>query len=302
VATSLKLLVSAFCVACVGSVGSTFAQTPAPDNGAASASSLGGPATPAAVESAQHYSDANPDPTNAQLLKDASKLSSDKKYDEALAKVNTFLQTYPNNIYAHSMRGYIFSQQNKWDDAEKEFNAMLQVDPKNATAKFNLSELKFMQKKYDDARPGFLLLEKDPDIADLAAYKVFLCDMLAGHTHIATEELAVFDDAGGNPSYYLSHVAWELYNKRPEEARHWLESAVRIYYPYKIQTYVSSLEELGYLPLPPPPGAAASTLGDATAPTPSPTPAPAPAPTPTPAATPPPTSASAPTTNAAPTP
>ena len=57
------------------------------------------------------------------------------------------------------------------------------------------AQIKFMQKKYDEARPGFTALTQDPNIGDLAAYKVFLCDLLAGHEDAASRELNVFNDA-----------------------------------------------------------------------------------------------------------
>jgi hypothetical protein len=41
-----------------------------------------------------------------------------------------------------------------------------------------------------------------------------------------------------------------LYNKKTDDARSWLDSAARIYSTEKNHTYLSTLEELGYLPLP----------------------------------------------------
>jgi hypothetical protein len=118
-------------------------------------------------------------------------------------------------------------------------------------AHFNLNEIVFMQKKYEDARPGFVSLEKDIIWGDLATYKVFLCDLFGGHEEAAQSELASFDKASDEPSYYYANAAWFLFQKRPDDARPWLDSAAGIYAPEKGSLYTSSLEELGYLPLPP---------------------------------------------------
>jgi tetratricopeptide (TPR) repeat protein len=234
-------------LAALGSFAVARAQQPPTNSAAANAA----PATNSSAVTSSPTSPAAE--TTKQKLQDASKLSDQKQYEAALEKLDSVLLADPKNLAAYSLRGYIYSQQKNWDKSQKDFEAILQIDPKAATAKFDLSELKFMQKFYDGARVGFVALVKDPDVGDLAAYKIFLCDMLAGHTHVAAAELKVFDDAASHPSYYFGNAAWELYNKRPEDARHWLQSASEIYYPYKVVEYAATLEELGYLPLPPPP-------------------------------------------------
>jgi tetratricopeptide (TPR) repeat protein len=186
------------------------------------------------------------------LLQDALRLDSQGHFDSALEKVNSAFQDDPKNLTAYSIRGKIYSEMKLWDQARKEYETILQIDHKNSIAKFNLIELKFMQKAYDDARLGFVALEQDPDWGDLAAYRVFLCDLFGGHEDAAQGELDAFNKVGANPSFYFANAAWYLYHKRPEDARSWLNSAARIYAPRKVFLYSSSLRELGYLPLPPP--------------------------------------------------
>ncbi len=57
---------------------------------------------------------------------------------------------------------------------------------------------------------------------------------------------------GGNASYYFANLAWSLVHQKPDDARSWLDSALRIYPPDKFNLYVRNLNELGYLPLPNP--------------------------------------------------
>jgi tetratricopeptide (TPR) repeat protein len=160
------------------------------------------------------------------------------------------------------LRASIYCQKKEWDLAEADFRTAAKIAPTNAVLKFNLIEVKFMQKQYDVARPGFLALEKDPDVlkgdpemVDFAQYKVFLCDLFGGHLDVAKKELDVFNDAMGNPSYYFANAAWDLVHHNIEGARSWLLSASRIYAPRKNAYYSQSLRDTGYLPIPEPPAA-----------------------------------------------
>jgi tetratricopeptide (TPR) repeat protein len=187
-----------------------------------------------------------------QTLQDALNLESQGNHDAALEKANSVLQADPKNIAAYSVCGAVHTKMKLWGEARKDYEAILQLDAKNVSAKFDLSELEFQQKAYDDARPGFVALQKDDDWGDLAAYKVFLCDLLGHHEEVARSELDGFNKVGSNPSFYFANAAWYLVRQQPEEARNWLISAVRIYAPSKIYFYSSTLKDLGYLPLPAP--------------------------------------------------
>jgi Tfp pilus assembly protein PilF len=187
------------------------------------------------------------------LLREAFSLLEQKRLDEALQKVNAAIQADPKNPDAYSLRGGIYAEKKLWDQAEKDYQTALQLDEKNAQMKFDLAEIRFMQKKYDDARPGFVALGQDPNMGDLAAYKVFLCDLFGGHEDVAKKELDAFNEVGSKAPYYFANASWLLYHQKTEEARGWLMSAANIYVPDKFRLYAASLIDLGYMPLPPPP-------------------------------------------------
>jgi len=205
-------------------------------------------ATPAATTApAAPSSDATTD-----SLREIIQLLRDNQYDTALAKVNNAIKLYPKIGGFYALRGSIYSEKTLFPQAEQDFQTALQYDPNNIVVKFNLVEIKLMQKRFDDARAGFVDLQKDPDMQDLATYKVFLCDLLAGHEDVAKKELDAFNNAGTKPSYYFANAAWSLYHKNIEDGRSWLVSASSIYTPQKNEYYASSLRNFGYLPLPPP--------------------------------------------------
>lgn len=185
-------------------------------------------------------------------LREANELLKQRLLDSALDKVNEAIRAAPQNPDAYCLRGSINARKMLWDDAEKDYQTVLQLDSKNIQVKFDMAELQFMQKKYVEARPGFDALKQNSDFGDLAAYKVFLCDLFGGHEETAAAELEAFNQAGTNASYPFANAAWCLYQHKTEEARTWLTSAAKIYEPYKLGVYASSLNDLGYLPLPPP--------------------------------------------------
>ena len=184
------------------------------------------------------------------LLREASQLLQQRLLDSALDKVNEALVASPQSPSAYCLRGNIYAEKKLWDEAGKDYETVLQLDGKNKQVRFDMAELEFMQKKYDSAKPGFAALKEDPELGDLAAYKVFLCDLYSGHEEEASKELNAFNQVGTNASYYFANVAWSLYHHKTEEGRTWILSAGNIYGARKLGVYASSLVDLGYLPLP----------------------------------------------------
>ncbi len=242
------------------------ASTPVTSKPAANTPAASTPVTskPAANFPATNTPAATPPPTNGNpgqppaapadlLLRQALQLVAQNQIDAALDKVNAALQAAPQNTAAYELRGTIYAGEKNWSRAEKDYQTALQMDGKDNRLKYNLTELQFLQKNYADARPGFVALEQDPNMDDLASYKVFLCDLLGGHEDVAARELDAFNRVGGNPSYYFANAAWSLIHHKTEDARGWLTTASKIYPSRKWMYYASSLIELGYMPLPPPP-------------------------------------------------
>jgi Tfp pilus assembly protein PilF len=190
---------------------------------------------------------------NVEMLREANDLLGKGNYDGALAKVSAELQADPRSLPGYVLRGAIYTQKRMWDKAHSDYETAHLINPHSNIVQFNLAEIDFTRKLYDAARPGFVELESDPsDIGDLATYKVFLCDLFAGHEALATKELAAFNAVGSHASFYFANAAWDLFHHNVEDARGWLVSASNIYTPQKNGFYSASLRETGYLPLPPP--------------------------------------------------
>jgi Tfp pilus assembly protein PilF len=192
---------------------------------------------------------------NLALLIDARKRYTAKDDDGSLKDLQQVLAADPKNIDAYMLRGAIYTRKKQWPQAQADFNAALQLHPENMIAKYNVAEVQFMQKNYDAARPQFVALLGNSEVGDIGTYKVFLCDLLGGHEDVAAKELEVMNQKAENPSYFFSNAAWSLYHKNIEDGRSWLTSALHIYPAAKNNFYALTLQDLGYLPLPPPPAA-----------------------------------------------
>jgi len=230
---TLALCASAFLLSAAA-----HAQQPATTAPSASATNAGG-TTPSSLTA--------PADAAKQMIAEAIKKMQANDVDGALHDLTQAIATNPNSTGAYVLRASLYCQKKQWTQAEDDFKAAQKLAPGNAVLKFNLVEVKFMQGQYDVARPGFVELEKDPDMGDFASYKVFLCDLFGGHETIAKQELDVFNAAMGNPSYYFGNAAWDLYHNNLDDARSWLSSAYRIYPQRKNAYYAQSLHDLGYL-------------------------------------------------------
>jgi len=220
------------------------AQQPATTNAPSS--------TPTAPAKAEKSTLTPPTDAAQKMIADAIQRMNANDTDGALNDLSQALKINPDSTGAYVLRASIYCQKKLWTQAEDDFKAAARIAPTNIVLKFQLVDVKFMQKQYDLARPGFVALEKDPDMGDFASYKVFLCDLFGGHEAAARKELDVFNDAMGNPSYYFGNAAWSLVHKNLEDARGWLFSASRIYPLRKNIYYAQSLRDLGYLPIPGP--------------------------------------------------
>ncbi len=153
----------------------------------------------------------------------------------------------PANVVGYLQRGNAYGVERRWDLARQDYQKALELDPKCVTASFNMSELEFMQGHYDVARAGFVAVGNNFDFADLAKYKIFLCDLFGGHEEMAARELAVFNQVGSEASYYFANVAWSLYHKKSDAAQTWWQSATQIFAPEKVNLYAKPLIDLGYI-------------------------------------------------------
>jgi tetratricopeptide (TPR) repeat protein len=180
-------------------------------------------------------------------FQEITQLEQEKKFDAALAKANAAVEADPKSIDPYVVRGHLYSEMGQWEKADADFATILQIDPDNFPAQFNRCEVKLALKDYDDARQGFFNLEKNPDWGDLAKYKVFVCDLFAGHQIASASELETLKREETHASYFFANATWNFYHNQPREAQSWLDSATRIYPRKTIYFYAATLVDSGYI-------------------------------------------------------
>lgn len=184
------------------------------------------------------------------LMEAAITLIQARDLDGAGDKLDIALKADPGNKAAHFLRATVYNAKRLFPQAEAELMAADKIDGTDLQIKYALAVVKFSQKQYDVARVRFFELEKKQDLQDLAAYNVFLCDLVGEQKDAAKKEFDAFNLAGTNPSYYFGNVAWSLYHKDLKQGKSWLESASHIYPLEKMAPYAQPLRNLGYLPIP----------------------------------------------------
>jgi tetratricopeptide (TPR) repeat protein len=128
------------------------------------------------------------------LLHDAYVQVGKGELDAGLAKVNAALQMDPKNAEGYLLRASIYTRKKQSDDAERDYETARGLVPISylPVIDFFEAEVKFAAKDYAAARPGFAALQNNKDLADIASYKVFLCDLLGGQEDVAAKELGCF--------------------------------------------------------------------------------------------------------------
>jgi tetratricopeptide (TPR) repeat protein len=202
-------------------------------------------ANPAAqVDSSATLAPASRPPTAATPA-----LVPNEKPPQTLEQLNAYVIKHPESVAGYVARGNVYSTQKKFDLAQQDYKKAQEIDGNNSEVKFDLAENDFRQKNYDAARPGFVALQSDIILGDLAAYKVYLCDLFGGHEEQAAKELDAFNQVADNASYYFANIASCVYRGQKEEAKPWIFAAGKIYSRNKMLQYSYSLLDLGYLPL-----------------------------------------------------
>ena len=185
---------------------------------------------------------------NAQTANDLLRKASDNvdsgNLDEALSSIDAALQLDSSNSQAYELRGSIYIQKKLWDRAEDDYLKALSIDPSSVAFKYKLAEIKFLQQSFDIARIRFAALRNDPGLGDLAAYKVFLCDLQTGQEDLAASDLAQINRGEKKPSYYFCNAVWDMYHHKKKEANALFTAAADAYSDSVNDLYISSLKEL----------------------------------------------------------
>jgi Tfp pilus assembly protein PilF len=185
-----------------------------------------------------------PAPPSSALdyLDRASSELESSQLEDAVGDASRCIALDSKNVRALEVRAHAYAKEKLWDRAERDYAAANDIAP-SAAYRFQMAEIRFVEKDYSNARPRFTQLVNEPSLGDLARYKIFLCDLLAGHDLIAARDLADLDSRPTQPSFSYGHATWFLFHNDRTSATQLFSRASHLYGETTQQLYLGSLIE-----------------------------------------------------------
>ena len=109
------------------------------------------PATQTAPKEEVKQVSAEDERLSKEMVEEAKKLHWDRKYDEALAKLDEAIKKNPNSIVAYVETAEVYKSQNNYPKALEAIETALQKDPKDAKLYDSKAVILVGQSKYSDA-------------------------------------------------------------------------------------------------------------------------------------------------------
>lgn len=81
----------------------------------------------------------------------ATKLITDKKYDEAIQQIQQAIKIYPSDPSFHILLGDVYERSNKSDEAIAAFEQARKINPSDWTPYYRIGVVRLNQKKYSEA-------------------------------------------------------------------------------------------------------------------------------------------------------
>ena len=167
-----------------------------------------------------------------------------KKYDAALAKLQTVEKALPDDPFVMNLLGAAYTKKKDFPAAQGYFNKALAKQPDFFPAKFNVGELLFLQRHYAEALAYFKEMRRTDLRNELLQFKIFLCELQLGDKDAATKTMKNIKYPGDTPAWYYAHAAWESKNGNKNKALEYLTGAKYIFGP-KTALFDETFEDLG---------------------------------------------------------
>ena len=79
-------------------------------------------------------------------------LSQKGQHDEALTRIDSLLESYPDNVGILLCKGDIYMAMENYEESHKVFDRILEIEPENLASKIRHSEIFIKEGKYEDAK------------------------------------------------------------------------------------------------------------------------------------------------------
>lgn len=184
-------------------------------------------------------------------LEETFRLQEEKRYAEALAKLDEIEAEAPNLSDLYNMRGaiYLTPGLRDFDKAGPLLDKAEELAPQALAPKFNKAEMYFIKHDWEAAAAAMQkLLDDFPKLAlqlrHLTIYKRLICEVKLGKYEVAEKTLKEhFTFMDDTPAYYYGHAAIAFGKKEAAAAKDWLARAQGIFKPGEASAYLDALME-----------------------------------------------------------
>jgi len=190
------------------------------------------------------FGQAGPNPAQA-LVNDALVNFEDKKFDEALGKLQEAEKLDPKSAFILNLVGAAYTKKKDYAEAKSYFDKALELDYGFFPAQFNVGELSFLQKQYPQALEHFTrMLNNDPG-NELLQFKVVLSLIMTDQVEDAQKLAARMKFPGDGPGWYFVQAALKTKEGDKRKAAE-LVSSAKMIFPAKVALYQETFEDLGW--------------------------------------------------------
>ena len=190
------------------------------------------------------HGQSGPNPAQT-LVNTALKDFEDKKFDEALGKLQEAEKLDPQSAFILNLIGAAYTKKKDYAAAKASFEKALAIDYSFFPAQFNVGELYFLQKQYPQALEYFTrMLNNDPG-NELLQFKVILCLLQTDQIEDAQKLAARMKFPGDGPGWYYAQAALKLKQGEKRKAAELISNATTIF-PAKISLFAETFDDLGW--------------------------------------------------------
>ena len=187
-------------------------------------------------------------------------LQADRRYAEALLKLDELVRSYPDEAEVHNLRGSVLLSPSGTRDLKAAAAAFeralaLQTTREGRLApRFNLAEVAFVGHQWAEARRLIEGLMSDypdlpPPLRHLVVYKLVICllksDEVPQAEALAKQHFTFMDDS---PAHYFANAAVAFQKGNEAEAQDWIKRGKSIFGEKGVDPYLDSLMEARWVP------------------------------------------------------
>ena len=214
-------------------------------------SAAGQDAAPAAKPGTPPVASPLAEEAQAHLVK-VQQLLGGQHYFDALQELDKADKLMPDNPVLTNVRGSIYTGMKDFDKARECFEKSEKLLPGAFEPRFNLAELLYVSEKYAEADDAFSKLLKEfprlrEGVRHLTQFKVIVCRLKQNKVAETEEVMKNFTFMDDTPAYYYTKAALSYQKGDKDDAKTWVNKALRIFSRMDNSAYIDTLMEARWI-------------------------------------------------------